>query len=162
MAILERFQWAEQEYLWSAWFANITSPMGEENIQMYLWVGIKGRSRSSSSKLHSFLLHLSSQSVRAPLCRKVEGEVLECRYKRWGGRRLFWKDRSQLQTKIRLPSHPWNLHTPMRLNKKAYHPVSRLEAFFLEWLFSNQLNFAYIWNTRTKVKEKQMPDREDL
>lgn len=36
----------------------------------------------------------------------------------------------------------------------AFHLVSQLKSL-LGWFFPNQLNFAYIWNARIKVKEKK-------
>lgn len=63
----------------------------------------------------------------------------------------------QITTPSLKPTHPHQLNN-------AYHLVSQLEAFFffLEGLFPNQLNFVYIWNLRTKVKEKKMSKKEDL
>lgn len=108
-------QCAEQEWLHSAWLANITSNMGRTILKIYLWAGINSRSCCSLSKLHSFLIHLSNQSGAggSPVPTKIEGEMLECRRKGQGGRKLFGNHRSQLRNTIILPHLPWNLHNPI-------------------------------------------------
>lgn len=120
-------QCPEQEWLCSAWFANITGNTGRRVFRKYLWAGINSRGCSSKGKVHPFLTHLPNQSVRAPVPTKMEGEVMECRRKKQRGRRLFWDNRSQLQNKIILPPSLKSAQAHQLNN--AYHLVSQLESF---------------------------------
>lgn len=120
-------QCPEQEWLCSAWFANITGNTGRRVFRKYLWAGINSRGCSSKSKVHPFLIHLPNQSVRAPVPTKMEGEVLECRRKKQRGRRLFGDNRSQLRKKIVLPPSLQSAQAHQLNN--AYHLVSQLESF---------------------------------
>lgn len=59
-------------------------------------------------------LYICQSNLGGPrILTKMEWAVLEWRCKRQGGKRLFWNTRSQLQTQIKLPHLPSNLHKPI-------------------------------------------------